>query len=701
MVCKVRSNCGSRLLVFCVSLMAILGLSVRTSAETWYFTGAAERGNFSKSENWTASDGVTHPAYPPTSANCDPNDEYVVKDGRQTRSDAAGTSSMQIYGHVTYGEIDGTTGKHMEYGQYPASGGAQLNFRHSRGVVFAHGTYTSENIGGSRYGNRVMGLITVTAPSAAPFEFATDNNDAYIAFENAFSSGGTDDVGMTFKGNKATCTMLFKGSLTDYLGSMAFTSSGMTIGFGANTGTLNLNTLSLAAGTVVTVDNSKLSASALVAGDGVIFDLAVASSSGAITASQVACETLSMGGSITLRIPTFADPAAKTTETSHDLELLAVTNGQIDESKVNVDLSAIADKSCGKEVKLSADGKKLILTLTFAADTKYYLTANSNQNNNFGLNTNWTNLDGESPEYAPGNPSFDSSMEVAVKDGMIARDGSGGTTAITCYAKRITYGVVGGTKGNLWLNYQNGATAGHTYRNDGAYFANGRLTFYGIWNKKGGIQGKVTVTAPSNTPFEVAARYQDYQGYFNCEMISEAGCGLKFVNCDLAGYAFFVGALTNYHGSIAVNSNWTIDFGANIGWTDFSALSFASVTTTIVNNVTHPLKANSMTFGDGAVVKLAMKMTNGKYAGGACLQAGNVALDGRVTLMAELPKMPANVTEVPLLISTAGSLDATRFDGVFSGAGAKDYAGLKVVDKDGASVLVAQITHPGIVLIVR
>ena len=325
---------------------------------TYLFVGADSRGNYQDVKNWQDAAGNS-PTYAPTDANCNPDDTYVVKDGKRTRDEGAGYANMQIYGRVVYGEIGGTAGYHTEESQYPRSLGAKIDFCHPDGVTFANGAYTANNSATSEeWGNRVMGKITITAPATAPFVFTTSNSTdgRYIYFENSFES--LESAGMKFD-DSGRGNWQFKGSLSDYRGSMTFAKPGSTVLFGTDSGTIDLDALSFASSMTVTVENvsAPLKAKTLTLGDGTVFNLSAGTEGDDLSVASLEAESLALEGAITLRIASMPRIPCGVSE----VRLVTVKQGTLDVSKFSLDIAGSGARHCkGLRVDETEEGTALV-----------------------------------------------------------------------------------------------------------------------------------------------------------------------------------------------------------------------------------------------------------------------------------------------------------------------------------------------------
>lgn len=653
-----------------VSVLA-LGAATAAFGETYYFApGTTIRGNFSSVDCWLSAGGQK-PAYAPTSLSCDPNDTYIVKDGKQTRDDGAGPATMNIYGRVIYGEIGGTAGNHYEESQYSRSGNAKLNFCHADGATLRKGAYTAGNgTTDSTYGNRVMGKITVESPASDPYVFKGSNatDGRYVYFENSFAA--QKGAGLKFA-ETGVMHWQFRGDLSGYQGSMDFTKSGSDILLAGSAseytgyGSLNMDGLTLADSMTVTVasGSAPLRFQTLTLGTGVCWKLAggLAEEDGALVGkvTTLDTQTLVQNGTVRIEMPVLSTTASKSATVRVPL-VKSATGGVV---KENFDVVIpVGDQEYFQGIAVDVDGAVQTLVAVYSFQKIYLLTQHLNSRSGQLITDPqyWRTAAGETGTViSPDDTYVASGYNIQAYD-TVSFDG--GRLIFRDNATFFIYASFGMTSGVLEL-----ADAGT------------------LADKTSGVVFPFPVNVTGN-----AKVLHGDSGDRDVKRFTFNGAlgGSGVLNVSTVGLVIN-GDMSAFKGTIAKTYPfYSVTIGANTGTLDFEELSMAAQTTVVVQNVTSPMILKTLTLGDGAALQLSAAVTrdgSGFAVSSARVDAQTVGLPQTDRPALVLPRLsiPQTATAevaIDLVTSRTGGLAKDSFDVWIDPTDRQFFAGTRVVD---------------------
>lgn len=693
-----------------------------TSDNAYYLT--ADGHNKDNIENAAADSGYfknlkgENPPYGLFDPNATETD-YAVGDNRSmnTGSYYGGDPRNLYFKTLTLGKVGGAAANLWCYSQYVES---PVNYNGT--MMFANGQFIAS--GGKGKTGKATGNVVVTAPVTTPFRLSNSYGNAEDpqGFLWDMSFAGAEDVGLAVASGAAdkNRNWTFAGDLSGYCGSLDFSVGNTKLTFGADTGATAMNALTLGSNMEVSLENvtAPLSAKTLTVPANIVFNLSAATDGTVVQSASLAYETLVHpdNAKVTLALADFAPPSASVEDQVVRLVLVRAANGGLEQELFELDLGTGSAAAHFKELIVEdGDGQSLVAVFEYAGDASYYLDSKATAGHDV-----WKNILGETSPTGVLNPES-AGTDFAVNGGKYLELGkTTDSDGQTFYGKSIRFGEVGGTAGNLYIDSQ----YARCYNVFAAplVLANGFVNFYGSsGNKICRFEATATVTAPASAPFRMLPQGGNQVTEMHLALSGDEGTGLKGDNSKF-WMPSFVSDLSAYRGSMDFsNGNVALTFGAETGTIDMKSFAIGYASTVTVENISAPFKAQTLTIADGVVFNLAAaedrvspdcsgdnlvtelssayEVTNIKVAS---LEAQTLTLAGSVTLrLADLPKIPKNITSLTLVKAAAGTLDAAKFAVMIDGAGSRHFKGVKVVATAEGDALVAEFDHPGALLIIR
>ena len=317
----------------------------------------------------------------------------------------------------------------------------------------------------------------------------------------------------------------------------------------------------------------------------------------------------------------------------------------------------------------------------------------------------WEDESGNHPQYAPTDLNTSGSGDIyIVKDGKQLP--ATANAASLRYYPKLVIGEVGGTVGKINSECQkgNGMTFDDVTFANGNYWDGGASGFNQGVDCRGYLRGNIRVTAPESAPFTFDFRYGDSKNEGPRKVFYEAvfdvaeGCAYKH-NDTHDVVLTWEGSLEKFLGTLDLSKHagMSVTFQDTIGTTNFKELKFCGGSTHTNNCVTAPLKARTLTAGDGVTFRLAAS-TQDNVVRYASLKCETAALAGTMNLSLDAFADPVsaedNNLEIVLLEATGGGLTDAMFN-VDLGENAKKATFKGCAVSDDGTKLVARFEIPG------